>query len=403
MHECDDGEMFDLSWKLENNGMEWPDDIVYHVLQYFQSEFVFGVCVLISKQWMHQSIKIPMAIDRSEPREGISLKLLAKTQFLIPNLTELCLDYTNVKSFGCKLLSNSVCLSNLKILSLVGNKIREKGCGYLSGSKHLSHLTSLFLGDNEIASVGCTSIIMSSCWDHLTQLDVSDNGITADGMKWSDDCLFAEHLTALNLNGNRIGKEGCEKLVNSGLTNMKRLYLRSNRILEEGFGRLLGSPLFSGLEELQLDENYLSGPSCSLFSQMWCDNLQMLSLSWQSIGDVGCYYISVCGKLSQLTFLDLDKNTISDLGCEYLSQAHLVKLKVLTLRNNGICNEGCKHLVQCPFASNLTELYLNNNFIGQAGREYIRTSNTFHNLKVLGWKNNQVYFGDESDESFVII
>jgi len=97
--------------------------------------------------------------------------------------------------------------------------------------------------------------------------------------------------------------------------------------------------LHLGADELTDEQINVLGPAFSM-----CNNLKVLNLNRNRIGDEGCIVLSQTLP-SKLETLDLSDNDIGDTGCEALVQSLTRSVSYLDLRRNRIGREGCNELI----------------------------------------------------------
>ena len=143
--------------------------------------------------------------------------------------------------------------------------------------------------------------------NNLKILDLSSNSIKAQGAFYLSMGNF-KNLESLNLNFNEIGNEGVNHLSNSFLPKLSYLYLFHCKISAEGINYLIKA-------------NFI-------------DNLIILSLSDNKIGDLGVRILTEHKGWNKLNTLNLNANRITDISLGYLKEATMPALKKLNILRN---------------------------------------------------------------------
>ncbi|KAG2387542.1 hypothetical protein C9374_001136 [Naegleria lovaniensis] len=247
--------------------VQLPDDIVFYVLQYLESEFILRVCLFISKQFLQQSLEIQKSLNFSDRDSFNEPSLISFVNCkYIQNLTILNLSSNKLRVEGARLISQCNALNRLTMLDVSNNGIEFEGANHLSHSEHLSNLTELNLAMNMIGVLGLRAIVNSPTMKRLRVLNINCNYIFGAGLKsvgssenmnnltdlnmstniignkgllaLKSECPYLCHLTRFNLTNCEIGNEGAKCLAQSikdgVLTNLKKLFVGFNFIEKEG-------------------------------------------------------------------------------------------------------------------------------------------------------------------------
>src|SRR5690606_18658790 len=98
--------------------------------------------------------------------------------------------------------------------------------------------------------------------------DLYHNGIEPSGIHALSLAGWLTRLESLRLGGNRIGAEGARLLAcRPGPWALRSLELSSTALEAEGVEVLLKGGVFSGLEELKLDNNFLDTPAAQALAR----------------------------------------------------------------------------------------------------------------------------------------
>uniref|UniRef100_A0A8C2GSS2 Uncharacterized protein n=1 Tax=Cyprinus carpio TaxID=7962 RepID=A0A8C2GSS2_CYPCA len=316
------------------------------------------------------------------------------------NLTELDLSENKLGNPGMKIIltlfENVQC--RLEKLKLNCISITDEGCAALASAFN-SNLRELDLSRNQIGDSGVTeisSLLRNS--QTLQILRLSDCSITEEGYKALSSALRSNpsHLIELDLTGNDVGPSGVKQL--SDLLQDPNCKLKTLRFLgpaaDEGCQYVTGivgkNPLL--LRELNLSEHELGDTGVNQISALLQDKhctLNTLILKNNCITEGGCHVLAAAlnSNPSNLTELDLSENKLGNPGMKIILtlfenvQCRLEKLKLNCI---SITDEGCAALASA-FNSNLRELYLSRNQIGDSGvteiSSLLRNSQTLQILR----------------------
>jgi internalin A len=205
----------------------------------------------------------------------------------------------------------------------------------------------------------------------LTQLKVlylRDNRIGDDGAK----VFSALGLTALDLSNNRISDNGAKAL--AALTGLTSLSLSGNQISDDGANALAA---MTGLTSFSLSGNQIGVDGAKALAAL--TGLTSLRLSSNQIGDDGARALTT---LTGLTSLHLSSNQIGDDGARALTT--LTGLTSLHLSSNQIGDDGAQALAAL---TSLISLYLLGNHVGNDG---VRALAVLTGLTSLELSDNQI-------------
>jgi Ran GTPase-activating protein (RanGAP) involved in mRNA processing and transport len=128
-------------------------------------------------------------------------------------------------------------------------------------------------------------------------------------------------LKALRLYNNGIGDRGCEYI--SKINTLEILDLYDNGITKDGIKYISKC---KKLKHLGLGFNLIDDEACKYLSEL---SLVELNLNNNSIGNLGCIYLS---KISSLKYLNLYDNYVEEMGGIHLLRSHVWSF--LDLRKN---------------------------------------------------------------------
>ncbi|XP_052445987.1 NACHT, LRR and PYD domains-containing protein 3 isoform X3 [Carassius gibelio] len=316
------------------------------------------------------------------------------------NLSEHELGDTQVNQIAA-LLQDKHCTLNTLILK--NNCITEGGCQVLAAAlnSNPSNLTELDLSENKLGNPGMKiiSTLFENVQCRLEKLKLSNCSITEEGYKALASALRSNpsHLIELDLTGNDPGESGVKQL--SDLLQDPNCQLKTLRFLgpaaDEGCQYVTGivgkNPLL--LRELNLSEHELGDTQVNQIAALLQDKhctLNTLILKNNCITEGGCQVLAAAlnSNPSNLTELDLSENKLGNPGMKIIStlfenvQCRLEKLKLNCI---SITYEGCAALASV-FNSNLRELDLSWNQIGDSGvteiSSLLRNSQTLQILRL---------------------
>jgi len=287
----------------------------------------------------------------------------------LPALTHLDLSFNEVRPEGAGALAGAPALTHL---DLSGNPIGDAGAAALgelvplerlglaaanlgpgapAALVGLAGLTHLDLGRNRLGDLALTPLARLPS---LRALALARVGVSADGVRAVSGLTG---LTELTLSGNPLGDDGAAAL--AGLTGLTLLAVDRCGVGPRGARALPAG----GLTTLRLDAGAADprlGPGD--ISTLINPELQVLSLSGQSVGDAdaaACRQLARCDRLERLY---LAHAGATDADAEALSALPL--LRVLHLDGGTVGPVGAAALAALP---SLEHLVLDGNPLGAAG------------------------------------
>ncbi len=179
----------------------------------------------------------------------------------------------------------------------------------------------------------------------LKKLDLSSNRLNADAIAQLVASPAAEPVEELDLSDNNLGAEGATALAGGALPNLRTLHLLRTRPQEEGVIALAASTLFRGLRSLSLGGNNLGPNAAIALARAPADNLNVLDLHDNRIGDRGAVSLANSPHMANLVLLDLAESHVSDAGAEALARSpHLDGLIYLNVYGNLITTRAVARL-----------------------------------------------------------
>jgi uncharacterized protein (TIGR02996 family) len=175
----------------------------------------------------------------------------------------------------------------------------------------------------------------------LKKLDLSANRLTAATITQLIESPAAESVEELDLSDNTLRSEGVAAIAGGALPNLRALHLLRTRPEEEGVAALASAPLFRELRSLSLGGNNLGPTAATAVAHAPADQLRVLDLHDNRIGDRGAVTLAGSPHLANLVLLDLAEAQVGDSGAEALAESpHLDGLIYLNVYGNPITDRG---------------------------------------------------------------
>jgi len=249
----------------------------------------------------------------------------------------------------------------------------------LLASPHLTRLTELRLGPEFTTPSAVSAVVRSRVFKRLTslgvrsdsrgggpmarelvqlshppalkKLDLSGNRLTSEVV---GPLVTSEAVTAveeLDLSENNLGAEGLVALAAGNLPALRSLHLLRSRPQEDGVAALVRARFFPELRSLSLGGGHLGPAAAFAFADSPADNLRVLDLRENRIGDRGAISLAENPRLANLIQLDLAETKIGDAGAEALADSpNLGGLIYLNLYDNDI-SEGVAERLRARFGN----------------------------------------------------
>jgi len=233
-------------------------------------------------------------------------------------------------------------------------------------------LSGKYIATDEVKIIGSYSPMKS-----IKSLDLSDNQINDEALLHLFESDILSGLEELYLQINFLTGQGLSKLAQSEkikLTNLKVLVLSDNRLNDSSIAELFLSSHFQNLKSLDV----------GLGETKKFPELKILKMERGYIDGEG-FEEFVKGELAdQLEEVDFSANKINDASMKILAQAPKWKsLKILRLSQNRFGNEGAKALGESVSMSGLVKLYVGRNYFDEEGAQAIYESKALTSLKTL--------------------
>jgi serine/threonine protein kinase/hemoglobin-like flavoprotein/Ran GTPase-activating protein (RanGAP) involved in mRNA processing and transport len=241
---------------------------------------------------------------------------------------------------GAEALAESHILERLEWLNLSNNRIGNQGLEALARSPHLKRLSVLILTGNRIGSRGLESLVDSGL--PLVHLDLADN---------------------------EFGASGAEILARSNLNKLRMLILRNTRLGADGVAVFSVSPLFAGLQHLDLSQNGIGPAGVAVLAlSRKLGEIRRLCLAQNSIGREGLQLLLSSAGMEAVEVLDISSNGVGANGAMALASSLLARrIRVLNLSNNDIGDTGLAALLGAPQLTGLSALDISQNDLTPSG------------------------------------
>jgi uncharacterized protein (TIGR02996 family) len=232
-------------------------------------------------------------------------------------------------------------------------------------SPHLTQLTELRLSSEFTTPATVTAIVRSRVFKQLTslgvrsdsrssgtmagelarlakppalkKLDLSGNRLTADVVASLVASEAVGAVEDLDLSENTLDAEGVAALAEGHLPALRSLHLLRTRPREDGVSALAAAEFFPELRSLSLGGNNLGPSAVFALANAPADNLRVLDLRENRVGDRGATSLAENPHLGNLVLLDLAEANIGNAGAEALADSpHLGGLSYLNLYENSI-------------------------------------------------------------------
>lgn len=244
-------------------------------------------------------------------------------------------------------------------------------------------LSGKYIATDEVKIIANYALMKS-----VKSLDLSDNQINDEALQYLFESDILSGLEELYLQINFLTGKGLSELAKSEkvkLKNLKVLVLSDNRLNDSSIAEMMLSSHFQNLESLDVGWNEAGNETAKVLGKTTTfPKLKKLEMERSYIDEEGFEEL-VKGELAdQLEVLDLSANKINDKSIKILAQAPKWKsLKTLRISQNRFGNEGAKALGESVSMSGLTQLYVGRNYFDAEGAQAIYESKTLKNLKTL--------------------
>ena len=178
--------------------------------------------------------------------------------------------------------------------------------------------------------------------DNIIQLNLEGINLGPSDMQYLTTKFDLKNLRILDLNNNSMQSKGAFYLSQNKFSCLEFLNISNNQICDEGVNYIANGS-FKRLNCLHLSNNSITSEGIkSLVKAEFINNLIILSLSENKIGDSGMRFIKEHKKWKKLKILNLESIGLTDIGLNYLSIASnsMLKLKELNLKDNKFTDIG---------------------------------------------------------------
>lgn len=180
----------------------------------------------------------------------------------------------------------------------------------------------------------------------LTTLDLSGNRLTAASLA---PLLSSEAVVAvedLDLSDNNLGPLGVAALARGEFPALRALHLLRTRPQDDGVAALVGASSFPELRSLALGGNNL-GPNAALaLAGAPAENLRVLDLRENRVGDRGAVALARSAHLPNLIELDLAEAHVGDAGVTAILDSPLAEQLVFLNLSGSPMSDGMKELLK---------------------------------------------------------
>ena len=244
-------------------------------------------------------------------------------------------------------------------------------------------LSGKYIATDEIKIIG-NFLPMQS----IRSLDLSDNQINDEALQHLFESEILSGLEELYLQINFLTGKGLSELAQSGkikLKNLRVLVLSDNRLSDSSIADFLRCSHFENLVALDVGWNEAGRETAKALGKTnTFPNLKKLEMERSYVDENGIREFVLGGVADQLEELDLSANKLNDEMMKTLVEAPKWKsLKVFRVSQNRFGNAGAKALGGSVSMSGLTHLYVGRNYFDAEGAQAIYESKTLKNLKTL--------------------
>ena len=299
---------------------------------------------------------------------------------------------------GCAALAGGFkYCSNLESLNFAHNNIGDAGANALS--KHLKYLHSLkeiYLGNNNISYVGAAALGegLKYC-SNLEIFNIEQNHIGDSVINLAKGLKHCSNLGSVDFEGNFISDIGAKGVAKSlkHCSRLAELNLRHNCILDEGIKAIAESlKYWMNLQSLFVDQDKIGFDAVQILTEKL--NLCEVDFSYCNLDSQSCKpLVEGLKNCKRLEILHLNNNQINEDGLTFIAPClkSFRFLKAVYLDHNCIDDTCVKHLISgLKCYSNIDDLSLQNNLIGDEGAECIGSLFPLNILNSLNLNGNRI-------------
>ena len=175
--------------------------------------------------------------------------------------------------------------------------------------------------------------------DKIIKLDLSRNDFGPLEIKYLTDFKL-NNLKFLDLSSNSIGPQGTYYISQANFENLESLNLNFNYIKDEGLLHM-SYGFYPKLSYLYLFYNKITSEGINhLLKAGFINNLIILSLSSNTIGDNGVRILTEFKGWNKLNAINLNTTGLTDISMGYLREAFMPALKRLNILENNFTENG---------------------------------------------------------------
>jgi hypothetical protein len=324
----------------------------------------------------------------------ILLKILSSDE--LSNLVELNLAGQDVTPAVCKLLSNSMFASTLRILR-IGSEGDSRSLKPLLQGPIFDGLTGLVLSGWNLSPEALKALSRNDGLSELEELQLNrtDDASAIPGAEIGTElqgASFGPSLKTLSLTNWNLNGPAAESLATERFSGIESLLLDSNQLGDEDIGKLANTGIVKGLQTLALRQNNLTGKGLELL--LASDSVEQLDGLWlgaNQIGDEGAIKLAESGLVEQLRVLDLSDNNLGPGSMKALLQLENDAASLdLELDANDIGSEGVQNLVEHGNFKAVDSIRLTDNGIGNKGLKALAESKKLEELNFIDLSDNDI-------------
>ena len=285
-------------------------------------------------------------------------------------------------------------LSRVKTLDFGGRSLGEGGLIAICNSSHFPQVETLSL-QSSVFHPSCLKFLANSeSFPNLRHLKISNYEPHRDEpihLKTIAESPNFSKLETLSTFRGKLTAADAEALANTAnLPSLRSLsFYQPSGLSKEIIDTLASSTQLPQLSEFHFEGGYLELADIkSLFHAPFLQELEVLNLRHNKLGDEGISYFAKHNEYKQIKSLNLEYNHITEVGCKALmASPHLPSLERLIFKSNPIKDQGLEYIANSPLSNNLIELSVGVSEFTEDGLTSLAQSPHLTNLRVLGLSN----------------
>ena len=297
-----------------------------------------------------------------------------------PSLLEIDLTGNAIGELGGEALVRSPHFARWKKLGLANTGVAARTLDALAEHEAPLALCELDLMGNQIAAPGASALARCRGLGSLESLELSVNAIDVEAIQALSDAPFITHLRHLSLSFNPLTDAGiAHMLAHARLEKLERLELHHCAI----YGSVeLPEELGWVVRDLDLDSNPFGDAFIEeIVSKPWMRSVRRLNLRRVRMTDRGAQALARSEHLTGLEFLDLGDNWISGEGAAALING-LPGLRELGLGGTNLDDAAARRIARLEPAVRLRALDVSWSTLSAHGAAVLRSSPFFKRCKV---------------------